>query len=84
VTPMTVAISRHNNPDALLVLCCVAALWCEARGGALADGGLGSTAYTRGRRSGRYVQYICGSSQLFGDKRVPIGDGAWIELGRSA
>src|SRR6476646_8037469 len=27
LTPMTVAISRHNNPDALLVLCCVAALW---------------------------------------------------------
>ena len=25
-TPMTVAISRHNNPDQLLVLCCVAAL----------------------------------------------------------
>ena len=28
LTPITVAISRHNNPDALLVLCCVAALWC--------------------------------------------------------
>ena len=32
LTPITVAISRHNNPDALLVLCCVAALWCTARG----------------------------------------------------
>jgi 4-amino-4-deoxy-L-arabinose transferase-like glycosyltransferase len=32
VTPMTVAISRHNNPDALLVLCCVAAVWCALRG----------------------------------------------------
>ncbi len=31
VTPITVAISRHNNPDALLVLCCVAALWCTVR-----------------------------------------------------
>ncbi|HEY4428360.1 MAG TPA: glycosyltransferase family 39 protein [Solirubrobacteraceae bacterium] len=31
VTPITVAISRHNNPDALLVLCCVAALWCVVR-----------------------------------------------------
>jgi 4-amino-4-deoxy-L-arabinose transferase-like glycosyltransferase len=31
VTPMTVAISRHNNPDALLVLCCVAAVWCALR-----------------------------------------------------
>ena len=31
LTPMTVAISRHNNPDALLVLCCVGALWCTAR-----------------------------------------------------
>ena len=28
---MTVAISRHNNPDALLVLCCVAAVWCAVR-----------------------------------------------------
>jgi 4-amino-4-deoxy-L-arabinose transferase-like glycosyltransferase len=35
-TPITVAISRHNNPDALLVLCCVAALWCTVR--ALQDG----------------------------------------------
>ncbi len=32
LTPMTVAISRHNNPDALLVLCCVAALWFTVRG----------------------------------------------------
>jgi 4-amino-4-deoxy-L-arabinose transferase-like glycosyltransferase len=36
LTPITVAISRHNNPDALLVLCCVAALWCTVR--ALDDG----------------------------------------------
>ena len=36
LTPMTVAISRHNNPDALLVLCCVAAVWCAVRG--LEDG----------------------------------------------
>ncbi|MEA2271268.1 MAG: hypothetical protein QOC64_3878, partial [Solirubrobacteraceae bacterium] len=35
-TPITVAISRHNNPDALLVLCCVAALWFVVR--ALQDG----------------------------------------------
>ncbi|MGZ4200899.1 MAG: glycosyltransferase family 39 protein, partial [Thermoleophilaceae bacterium] len=35
-TPMTVAISRHNNPDALLVLCSVAALWFLVRG--LEDG----------------------------------------------
>ncbi|HTQ68090.1 MAG TPA: glycosyltransferase family 39 protein [Solirubrobacteraceae bacterium] len=32
LTPMTVAISRHNNPDALLVLACVAAVWCAVRG----------------------------------------------------
>ncbi len=32
LTPMTVAVSRHNNPDALLVLCSVAALWCVVRG----------------------------------------------------
>ena len=36
LTPISVAIARHNNPDALLVLCCVAALWCVVRG--LADG----------------------------------------------
>jgi 4-amino-4-deoxy-L-arabinose transferase-like glycosyltransferase len=36
LTPMTVAISRHNNPDALLVLCCVFATWCIVR--ALDDG----------------------------------------------
>jgi 4-amino-4-deoxy-L-arabinose transferase-like glycosyltransferase len=32
LTPIAVAVSRHNNPDALLVLCCVAALWCTVRG----------------------------------------------------
>ena len=31
LTPITVAISRHNNPDELLILCCVAALWCALR-----------------------------------------------------
>jgi 4-amino-4-deoxy-L-arabinose transferase-like glycosyltransferase len=31
LTPIAVAISRHNNPDALLVLCCVAAVWCLVR-----------------------------------------------------
>jgi 4-amino-4-deoxy-L-arabinose transferase-like glycosyltransferase len=31
LTPITVAISRHNNPDSLLVLCSVAALWCTVR-----------------------------------------------------
>jgi 4-amino-4-deoxy-L-arabinose transferase-like glycosyltransferase len=36
LTPITVAISRHNNPDALLTLCCVGALWCALR--ALEDG----------------------------------------------
>ncbi|MGO9320742.1 MAG: glycosyltransferase family 39 protein [Solirubrobacteraceae bacterium] len=36
LTPIAVAVSRHNNPDALLVLCCVAALWCTVRG---LDGG---------------------------------------------
>src|SRR3954454_790162 len=36
LTPITVAVSRHNNPDALLVLCCVAALWFLVR--ALEDG----------------------------------------------
>ena len=36
LTPITVAISRHNNPDALLILCCVGALWAVVR--ALEDG----------------------------------------------
>ena len=36
LTPISVAISRHNNPDALLVLLGVAALWCALR--ALEDG----------------------------------------------
>src|SRR5215211_606510 len=36
LTPITVAISRHNNPDALLILCCIAALWFVVR--ALEDG----------------------------------------------
>lgn len=35
-TPITVAISRHDNPDALVVLCSVAALWALLR--ALEDG----------------------------------------------
>ena len=35
-TPIAVAIARHNNPDALLVLCCAGALWCVVRG--LGDG----------------------------------------------
>ncbi len=30
-TPVIVAVSRHNNPDELLVLCCVAALWAALR-----------------------------------------------------
>src|SRR6201991_3432895 len=36
LTPISVAISRHNNPDALLVLCSVGALWAMVR--ALEDG----------------------------------------------
>jgi 4-amino-4-deoxy-L-arabinose transferase-like glycosyltransferase/signal transduction histidine kinase len=36
LTPVFVAVSRHNNPDALLVLCSVGALWCFLR--ALEDG----------------------------------------------
>ncbi|MBE2315576.1 glycosyltransferase family 39 protein [Solirubrobacter sp. CPCC 204708] len=32
LTPITVAMARHNNPDALLVLCLVAAVWALDRG----------------------------------------------------
>src|SRR5262249_28331285 len=35
-TPIVVAVSRHNNPDELLVLCCVGALWLAV--GALETG----------------------------------------------
>ncbi|HEY0516725.1 MAG TPA: glycosyltransferase family 39 protein, partial [Solirubrobacteraceae bacterium] len=31
LTPIVVAVSRHNNPDALLTLCAVAAVWCAVR-----------------------------------------------------
>lgn len=31
LTPIAVAISRHNNPDAMLVLCVVAAMWAFVR-----------------------------------------------------
>jgi 4-amino-4-deoxy-L-arabinose transferase-like glycosyltransferase len=31
-TPVAVAVSRHNNPDELLVLCTVAAVWFAVRG----------------------------------------------------
>ena len=31
LTPITVAIARHNNPDEALILCSVAALWCAVR-----------------------------------------------------
>ena len=36
LTPIAVAVSRHNNPDMLLVLCVVGALWALVRG--LEDG----------------------------------------------
>src|SRR5256885_12976381 len=32
LAPIAVAISRHNNPDALLILCSVGALWGIVRG----------------------------------------------------
>ncbi|MDX8150818.1 glycosyltransferase family 39 protein [Patulibacter brassicae] len=32
LTPIAVAVSRHNNPDALLVLCATLALWATLRG----------------------------------------------------
>ncbi len=59
LTPIAVAISRHNNPDALLVLCCTAAVWCLIR--ALDDGrtrwlvlaGVGGRPGLRGEDGGR-------------------------------
>lgn len=32
VTPIFVAVSRSNNPDALLILCCAAGVWAVVRG----------------------------------------------------
>jgi 4-amino-4-deoxy-L-arabinose transferase-like glycosyltransferase len=43
LTPVVVAISRHNNPDALLVLCSVGALWCFVRALDAAPRGRGAT-----------------------------------------
>jgi 4-amino-4-deoxy-L-arabinose transferase-like glycosyltransferase len=42
LTPITVGISRHNNPDALLVLCSVAAVWCVVRAFDAAPAGRGA------------------------------------------
>ena len=42
LTPITVAVSRHNNPDALLALCMVAALWCAVRALEAAPAGRGT------------------------------------------
>jgi 4-amino-4-deoxy-L-arabinose transferase-like glycosyltransferase len=44
LTPITVAMSRHNNPDELLILCCAAALWFAVRG--LQDGRLRSLVWS--------------------------------------
>src|SRR3954463_13529504 len=30
-TPIAVAVPRHDNPDALLILCSVGAVWCTVR-----------------------------------------------------
>jgi len=78
VTPITVAISRHNNPDALLVLCVVAALW----------------ALDRGLRRGGSVKWLMAAGAFVGlgfetkdgrgaagrarhDRRVAVGGAAW-------
>jgi hypothetical protein len=60
LTPITVAISRHNNPDALLVLCCVAALWFAARA-------LGGRGRNRGAAAGARR---CGPSTRSGTRRA--------------
>ncbi|HSZ14873.1 MAG TPA: glycosyltransferase family 39 protein [Solirubrobacteraceae bacterium] len=54
LTPIAVAVSRHNNPDALLVLCCVAALWCTVRAFDAAPGGT-STRWLGVDRSTRWL-----------------------------
>jgi 4-amino-4-deoxy-L-arabinose transferase-like glycosyltransferase len=49
LTPIAVAISRHDNPDALLILCSVAALWCVVRAFERASRGAGTTAASGAR-----------------------------------
>ncbi len=57
LTPIAVAVSRHNNPDALLVLCGVLAVWCAFR--ALAPDAGGRSPVGVGSRPG--VPLDCGS-----------------------
>ena len=68
LTPMTVAISRHNNPDALLVLTCVAAVWCAVRG---LEGGRTRWLVARGRVRGARLrdQDGCRPGRGPGDRR---------------
>ena len=61
-TPITVAMSRHNNPDALLALCCVAALWFLVR--ALGDGRTRWSASDSKRRWALLWSWYPGSSRL--------------------
>ena len=64
LTPITVAISRHNNPDQALILCCVAALWFCVRG--LEDGrtdGSSGAGSASGSGSKRRCRSRCSSSR---------------------
>ena len=47
LTPITVAIDRHNNPDAVLILLSVAALWCTVK------------ALERGRALWLVLAFVC-------------------------
>ena len=71
LTPITVAMSRHNNPDALLVLCCVAALWCLVRGAR-------GRAHALGRAGGRCVGLGFEAKMAAALMVVPAIAAAWL------
>ena len=77
LTPMTVAISRHNNPDQLLILCSVAALWFAAR--ALEDGAHQVAGVVRRVRRARLSRRRCRVALFVGARhraRLPLGGSA--------
>ena len=84
-TPIMVAVSRHNNPDALLVLCCVAALWfarARARGRAARAGSC-----SRGCRVGLGFETKMGVALMVVPghrRRVAVGGAARAPAGRGA
>ena len=77
LTPIAVAVSRHNNPDALLVLCCVAALWCAVRA-------LEAGAARRAGWCSRASAWASASRRRWGSALVVVpGDRRGLDVGRA-